>query len=189
MTGTPPHGHSDDTRKVDPLALTATGGKGPSPDTTAELPHIEGYEIVDQLGSGGMGVVWRALQLSTRRHVALKLMGGGMFGSEVALRRFEREVELASRLEHPNVARVYDSGLYRGVCFYAMELIEGIPLDVYVDRHGVDERSKLELRNSGSPPNPTKRTGIFFNTRIVRMLLSQHTKIFATIKFFFNLQG
>lgn len=146
MTETGPQEQADETTHDDLLALTATGGVGAVPTSGSdELPCIEGYEILDQLGSGGMGVVWRALQLSTRRHVALKLLGAATFGSEVALRRFEREVELTSRLEHPNVARVYDSGLYRGIYYYAMELIEGEPLDAYVERTGADERGRLAL--------------------------------------------
>ena len=145
MTEKDPQEQAKKPTRDDLLALTATGGAGGVPNSDPELPAIEGYEILDQLGSGGMGVVWRALQLSTRRHVALKLLGAGTFGSEVALRRFEREVELTSRLEHPNVARVYDSGLYRGIYYYAMELIEGEPLDVYVERINADERARLAL--------------------------------------------
>src|SRR3954463_15770471 len=90
-------------------------------------PKLEGYEIEDRIGEGGMGTVWRAVQLSTRRKVALKLMNIAM-DSESSRGRFDREVELTARLEHPNIARVYDSGLHHGVYFYAMELILGDPL-------------------------------------------------------------
>src|SRR5436189_1842592 len=93
------------------------------------VPRVEGYDIGGSLGEGGMGTVWRAVQLSTGRKVALKLLGTGAFGSQKARARFEREVELTARLEHPNIARVYDSGIRQGVYCYAMELIEGVPLD------------------------------------------------------------
>jgi WD40 repeat protein len=92
-----------------------------------------------------MGTVWCALQLSTRRDVALKLLGPGVFGSEKARTRFEREVELTARLEHPNIARVYDSGLHQGVYYYAMELIDGVPLDRYVKDQRLSLRQVLEL--------------------------------------------
>src|ERR1051326_485341 len=85
-------------------------------------PEIDGYQVHERIGEGGMATVWRATQLATRRTVALKLMTAGL-GSEQAGARFHREVQLPSRLEHSNVARIYDSGVNRGVFFYAMELI------------------------------------------------------------------
>lgn len=109
------------------------------------IPEIEGYEIIDKLGEGGMGTVWRGLQLSTQREVALKILSSGTFGSEKALSRFEREVELAARLEHPNIARVYDSGLHHGLYYYAMELVEGQQLDEYVENQKLTKRQILEL--------------------------------------------
>jgi serine/threonine protein kinase/Tfp pilus assembly protein PilF len=108
-------------------------------------PNIEGYDITGALGEGGMGTVWRAVQLSTGRAVALKLLGAGCFASPKARARFEREVELTARLEHPNIARVYDSGLRHGVYCYAMELIEGAPLDQYVAEHRLPQRDILDL--------------------------------------------
>jgi hypothetical protein len=93
---------------------------------------IAGYQIVGRLGAGGMGVVWSAVQLGTRRTVALKLMGAGGFGSDQARARFEREVELAATLEHPFIARVYDSGVHRDAYYYAMELVAGAPLTAHV---------------------------------------------------------
>src|SRR5690242_7991137 len=59
-------------------------------------PSVEGYQILGRLGEGGMGTVWRALQLSTRRPVALKLMGLSLFGSDTARSRFDREVKLTA---------------------------------------------------------------------------------------------
>ncbi len=97
------------------------------------------------LGHGGMGTVWRAEQQSTKREVALKVLGWMAFGSEKARARFEREVELASRLEHPHITRIYESGLYHGVYYYAMELVKGAPLDEYATGHGLDRRQVLSL--------------------------------------------
>lgn len=92
-------------------------------------PHIEGYEILGRLGKGGMGTVWRVIQLSTKREVALKLLGGKRLTSDRARVRFEREVTLSAQLTHPNIARVYDSGLLRGQYYYVLELVEGVHLD------------------------------------------------------------
>jgi serine/threonine-protein kinase len=109
------------------------------------FPQIPGFQILQRLGEGGMGVVWRAEQLSTRRQVALKLMTMSSIGSEKAYARFEREVELAASLEHDNIARVYDSGRHQGVYYYAMELIAGAALDDFVRQNGLAGRGLLEL--------------------------------------------
>jgi WD40 repeat protein len=106
---------------------------------------LGGYRITGRLGSGGTGTVWRALQLSTQRQVALKVLSAGEFSSQRAKRRFDREVEIASRLEHPNIARVYDTATDRGTCFFTMELIDGLPLDEYVYQHQLGQRSALSL--------------------------------------------
>ncbi len=110
-----------------------------------EAPRIEGYQILDKLGQGGMGTVWHAIQLGTRRKVALKLMSAAMFASDRARHRFDREVELTARLDHPNIAQVFDSGLDRGIYFYAMERVDGTPLDLYVESHKMSRRDILEL--------------------------------------------
>ena len=109
------------------------------------FPQIEGYRVTGRLGEGGMGVVWRAEQLGTKRQVALKLLGAGRFGSQKARARFEREVELAARLEHPGIARVYDSGVHHGAYFYAMELVDGVDLDRHVAEQALSQRQILEL--------------------------------------------
>ena len=109
------------------------------------FPAIADYRIVGRLGEGGMGIVWRAEQLSTRREVALKLMTAGHFASNRARQRFEREIELAARLEHPHIARVYDSGSCAGLYYYAMELVEGTHLDRYARDQELTPRQILVL--------------------------------------------
>ncbi len=122
---------------------------GPQPedglDSPDPMPQVEGYEIAGPLGQGGMGTVWGAVQLSTRREVALKLLGKGMIGSEKDRARFEREVELTARLHHPNIAQVYDSGVHQGIYYYAMELIDGEHLDKHVGDQQLTQRHILEL--------------------------------------------
>jgi len=116
-----------------------------SPGQSAAVPRLDGYEITGKLGEGGMGVVWRGIQLSTKRPVAIKFLGTRAFGSEKAQRRFEREVELSAKLEHPGIAHIYDSGIRHGVYFYAMELIDGLPLDQYVKTQNLDQKQILEM--------------------------------------------
>ena len=92
-----------------------------------------------------MGTVWRATQLSSNREVALKMLRGGCFGSSRARARFEREIELLAKLEHPHIARLYHSGVHQGLHFFAMELVEGLPLDEYVAKRRLDQKSILSL--------------------------------------------
>lgn len=108
-------------------------------------PEIDGYEILEPIGRGGMGFVWSAVQLSTRRRVALKVLATKSFDSDRAIQRFEREVHLASELEHPNIARVYDSGLHRGRYFYSMQLIHGKSVTAHVATQGLDLAAVLGL--------------------------------------------
>ena len=134
-TGPPP----DDLEATQPFESAAVAAAAQA------LPSVEGYHVMEKLGEGGMGTVWRAMQLSTRREVALKLLSEGMIGSENAQARFQREVEVAARLEHPNIARVYDSGLHRGVCHYAMELVEGLRLDEFVKKNKLSRDAILAI--------------------------------------------
>ena len=76
--------------------LPSISGSGDGPGPPGPPPEIEGYEITGRLGEGGMGTVWRAIQHSTRREVALKFLAGAL-GSQKAHTRFEREVELTAR--------------------------------------------------------------------------------------------
>ena len=124
--------------------MSEPGGVQPA-GPARQPPQIEGYDATDLLGQGGMGTVWRAVQQSTGRQVALKVLGRAAFGSDREQRRFEREVELAARLEHPHIARVYDSGLYYSMYYYAMELIDGVPLDEYVQQNGLNRQQVLSL--------------------------------------------
>jgi len=126
-------------------ALSGGRAPGAAPGPPGPVPEVEGYQVLGPLGEGGMGTVWRAVQKSTHREVALKLLGSGAFASDKARLRFEREVEVTAGLEHPHIARVYDSGLRHGVYYYAMELVEGLPLDDYAEQNHLDRRQVLQL--------------------------------------------
>jgi len=107
--------------------------------------QIDGYEIVGKIAEAGQGQIWRALQQSTGREVAIKVPKIGSVTSEQARIRFEREVELAARLKHPNIARIYDSGVDRGQYYYVMDFVKGLNLDDYVRQHSLTHRQILEL--------------------------------------------
>ncbi|UCC97632.1 MAG: protein kinase, partial [Phycisphaerales bacterium] len=137
-------GRDNDTQARPTLEFSADTAS-PDADKTGIRPDIEGYKIIEPLGEGGMGIVWRAEQLSTKRQVALKIMAAPRFASEKAQGRFEREVELTARLDHPNIARIYESGLHHGLYYYAMELVDGMPLDRYVKSKGLSKNEILAL--------------------------------------------
>src|SRR6187551_1737211 len=84
------------------------------------------YRIMRWLGGGGMGRVYEALDTELAERVALKVLKGGL--SEDALERFRREVKLTRRIQHKNVARMFDIGEHKSERFLTMELIEGEPL-------------------------------------------------------------
>ncbi|MEC9372795.1 MAG: serine/threonine-protein kinase, partial [Planctomycetota bacterium] len=100
------------------------------------------------LGEGGMGVVYLAEQSHPRRLVALKVIRAGLAGPRL-LRRFEYEAQLLARLEHPGVARIYEAGaidIGAGLQpFFAMEYVEGLPLDRFADAHDLNVRDRLRL--------------------------------------------
>ena len=112
---------------------------------SAPPPEIDGYEVIGKLGEAGQGQVWRALHLGTQREVALKVPHVGLSSSRKALARFEREVEVAARLRHPNIARIHDSGVHQGIYYYSMDLIEGVNLDQHVKQAHLSHREILEL--------------------------------------------
>ncbi len=88
-------------------------------------PEFPGYQLLEVLGRGGMGVVYKARQTSLNRVVALKVLPAGAYvGSQVAA-RFRIESEAAARLQHPNIVQVYEAGECGGVPFYAMEYVAG----------------------------------------------------------------
>ncbi|MCK4340246.1 MAG: protein kinase [Phycisphaerae bacterium] len=95
-------------------------------------PSIEGYLLKEEIHRGGQGIVYRAIQLGTKRQVALKVLLEGPFATQTTRQRFEREIELAASLRHPNIVTILDSGLSLGRYYFAMEYIDGVRLDRYL---------------------------------------------------------
>lgn len=114
----------------DPSAWSREGRVPRQPTPPPE--RIGDFQIIRQLGEGGMGIVYEALQTSLHRHVALKVISPLISQSPKQLARFEREAATAARLHHTNIVPVFGSGEENGVHYYAMQLIEGVPLHVAV---------------------------------------------------------
>ena len=93
------------------------------------MPQTLGdFQLIREIGRGGMGVVYEALQKSLKRHVALKVISALIAGSEKQLRRFRREAESVASLHHSNIVPVYGIGEDHGLQYYAMQLIDGVTL-------------------------------------------------------------
>ncbi len=97
---------------------------------------IGGYEIHGVLGQGGLGVVYRARQLSMGRFVALKVLHEKWVGDDEFRKRFLVEARLVGRLSHPNLIQVFDVGRYKTTLYYSMEFIDGETVETQLDRDG-----------------------------------------------------
>jgi serine/threonine protein kinase/WD40 repeat protein len=158
-------------------------GRGKVEDIPPAPPAIPGYQIVEVLGRGAMGVVYKALHLRLGRTVALKIVLAGGHASPTDLVRFLTEAELAARLRHPNTVQVYDIGSHQGLPYFTLEYIDAgtlagrlkgqpvlpreaaaflVPLAAAVEhahRHGVIHRdlkpANVLLQRKSESRNPT----------------------------------
>ncbi len=141
-----------------PTAAEPSAGSAPTP-AEARVPGPGGslgpFRLIDELGRGGMGVVYRAEQDAPRRTVALKVMRAGVV-SDAAMARFEREARVLGMLRHPGIAQIYAAGTARigdgeagsggaAIPYFAMELVTGEPLTRYAERAGLETAGRLRL--------------------------------------------
>lgn len=103
------------------------------------------YKILDQLGAGGMGVVYRAQDTKLGRQVALKVLPTGNTASDEAVERFRREARTASSLNHPNICTIYGFDEHEGQLYLAMELLDGEPLDRKLSGRPLDLKQILDI--------------------------------------------
>jgi WD40 repeat protein len=141
------------TRDIAPLLAKTMPGNG------VKLYSFGDYELLEEIARGGMGVVFRARQISLNRTVALKLITAGHLATEADVKRFQLEAEAAARLDHPNIVPIYEVGEHGGHRYFSMRLVEGGTLAEAMQREGSGKTEARGKETAGPKAAPSRGGG------------------------------
>jgi serine/threonine protein kinase/transposase-like protein len=166
-----------------PIGLNVgPGGSGLPPfrfDDDLPRDFIPGYELIKQIHRGGQGVVYQALQLTTKRRVAIKVMHDNRFAGSSGRARFEREVQILGQLNHPNIVRIHDSGLTpgaAGVFYYVMDYVSGRSLEDFIQGAPPGGSSAEKSVKNAATSAPPIADAIKLFTKICEAVNAAHLK-------------
>ena len=157
---------------------TGEGLSGAEDDFDFEnITEVDGYEIIDMVGRGGMGVVYEAYQVATGQRVAIKFLNNRKGPITPSMRhRFEREVDLTARLQHPGAPAILDSGIRDGRYYYVMQFVDGRQLDDAIRNMRLEHRLKLLIEICETVAYAHERGVLHRDLKPANILVDQYDK-------------